>query len=64
MFRNSGDTNCNLRVRGTHGVIEFRTRTFRCVNPSNPANGTELILHHTGSDRKFNNSNSRNRKTV
>ena len=50
MFRNSGDANYNLRVRDTQGVFEFRNRNFRCMNPSNPANGTEMILHDTGGD--------------
>ena len=53
MFRNSGDANYNLRVRDTQGVFEFRNRQFRCMNPSNPANGTEMILHDTGGDYRL-----------
>ena len=53
MFRNSGDANYNLRVRDTQGVFEFRNRNFRCMNPSNPANGTEMILHDTGGDYRL-----------
>ena len=53
MFRNSGDANYSLRVRDTQGVFEFRNRNFRCMNPSNPANGTEMILHDTGGDYRL-----------
>ena len=53
MFRNSGDANYNLRIRDTQGVFEFRNRNFRCMNPSNPANGTEMILHDTGGDYRL-----------
>ena len=53
MFRNSGDANYNLRVRDTQGVFEFTNRNFRCMNPSNPANGTEMILHDTGGDYRL-----------
>ena len=53
MFRNSGDANYNLRIRDTQGVFEFRNRQFRCMNPSNPANGTEMILHDTGGDYRL-----------
>ena len=53
MFRNRGDANYNLRVRDTQGVFEFRNRNFRCMNPSNPANGTEMILHDTGGDYRL-----------
>ena len=53
MFRNSGDSNYNLRVRDTQGVFEFKNRNFRCMNPSNPANGTEMILHDTGGDYRL-----------
>ena len=53
IFRNSGDSNYNLRVRDTQGVFEFRNRNFRCMNPSNPANGTEMILHDTGGDYRL-----------
>ena len=53
MFRNSGDANYNLRVRDTQGVFEFKNRQFRCMNPSNPANGTEMILHDTGGDYRL-----------
>ena len=48
IVRASGDSNYNLRVRDSQGVFEFRNRNFRCMNPSNPANGTEMILHATG----------------
>ena len=50
MFRNSGDANYILRVRDTQGVFDFRNRNFRCMTPSNPANGTEMILHDTRGD--------------
>ena len=50
IIRNSGDANYTLRVRDTQGVWEFRNRNLRCMNPSNPANGTEMILHDTGGD--------------
>ena len=53
MFRNSGDSNYNLRVRDTQGVFEFKNGNFRCMNPSNPANGTEMILHDTGGDYRL-----------
>ena len=53
MFSNSGDSNYNLRVRDTQGVFEFKNRNFRCMNPSNPANGTEMILHDTGGDYRL-----------
>ena len=53
MFRNTGDANYNLRIRDTQGVFEFRNRQFRCMNPSNPANGTEMILHDTGGDYRL-----------
>ena len=53
MVRNSGDSNYNLRIRDTQGVFEFRNRNFRCMNPSNPANGTEMILHDTGGDYRL-----------
>ena len=32
---------------------EFRNRNFRCMNPNNPANGTEMILHNTGGDYRL-----------
>ena len=41
IIRNSEDANYNLRIRDTQGVWEFRNRNLRCMNPSNPANGTE-----------------------
>ena len=53
MFRDTGDANYNLRIRDTQGVFEFRNRQFRCMNPSNPANGTEFILHDTGGDYRM-----------
>ena len=53
MFRDTGDANYNLRVRDTQGVFEFRNRNFRCMSPSNPANGTEMILHDTGGDYRM-----------
>ena len=53
MFRNTGDANYNLRIRDTQGVFEFRNRNFRCMSPSNPANGTEMILHDTGGDYRL-----------
>ena len=53
IFRNSGDAKYSLRVRDTQGVFEFRNRNFRCMNPSNPANGTKMILHDTGGDYRL-----------
>ena len=53
MFRNTGDANYNLRIRDTQGVFEFRNRSFRCMNPSNPNNGAEMILHDTGGDYRL-----------
>ena len=53
IIRNSGDSNSTLRVRDSQGVWEFRNRNFRCMNPSNPANGTEMILHDTGGDYRL-----------
>ena len=53
IVRNSGDANYTLRVRDTQGVWEFRNRNFRCMNPANPANGTEMILHDTGGDYRL-----------
>ena len=44
IIRNSGDANYTLRVRDTQGVWEFKNRNFRCMNPSNPANGTEMVI--------------------
>ena len=51
--RASGDANYTLRVRDTQAVWEFRNRNFRCMNPSNPAVGTEMILHDTGGDYRL-----------
>ena len=53
IIRNSGDANYTLRVRDTQGVWEFRNRNFRCMNPANPANGTEMIIHDTGNDYRL-----------
>ena len=53
IIRNSGDANYTLRVRDTQGLWEFRNRNFRCMNPSNPSNGTEMILHDTGNDYRL-----------
>ena len=53
IIRNSGDANYTLRVRDTQGVWELRNRNLRCMNPSNPANGTEMILHDTGGDYRL-----------
>ena len=53
IIRNSGDADYTLRVRDTQGVWEFRNRNLRCMNPSNPANGTEMILHDTGGDYRL-----------
>ena len=53
ILRNSGDANYTLRVRDTQGVWEFRSRNFRCMNPANPANGTEMIIHDTGNDYRL-----------
>ena len=53
IVRPSGDANYTLRVRDTQAVWEFRNRNFRCMNPSNPAVGTEMILHDTGGDYRL-----------
>ena len=53
IVRPSGDANYTLRVRDTQAVWEFRNRNFRCMNPSNPANGTEMIIHDTGGDYRL-----------
>ena len=50
IVRPSGDATYTLRTRDTQAVWEFRNRNFRCMNPSNPANGTEMIIHDTGGD--------------
>ena len=53
IVRPSGDAKHTLRVRDTQAVWEFRNRNFRCMNPSNPATGTEMILHDTGGDYRL-----------
>ena len=53
IVRPSGDANYTLRVRDTQAVFEFRNRNFRCMNPSNPSTGTEMILHDTGGDYRL-----------
>ena len=53
IIRESGDARYTLRVRDTQRVQEFRNRNFRCMNPSNPANGTEMILHDAGRDYRL-----------
>ena len=53
IVRPSGDANYTLRIRDTQAVWEFRNRNFRCMNPSNPANGTEMIIHDTGNDHRL-----------
>ena len=53
IVRPSGDANCTLRVRDTQAVWEFRNRNFRCMNPSYPSTGTEMILHDTGGDYRL-----------
>ena len=53
IVRPSGDSNYTLRVRDTQAVWKFRNRNFRCMNPSNPAVGTEMILHDTGGDDRL-----------
>ena len=53
IVRPSGDANYTLRVRDTHAVWEFRNRNLRCMNPSNPSTGTEMILHDTGGDYRL-----------
>ena len=53
IVRPSGDSNYTLRVRDTQAVWEFRNRNFRCMNPSNPSAGTEMILHDTGGDYRL-----------
>ena len=42
--RNSGDSNYNLRIADLQGTFEFRNRNFRCMNSTNPANGTEMVI--------------------
>ena len=53
IVRPSGDANYTLRVRDIQAAWEFRNRNFRCMNPSNPANGTEMIIHDTGNDYRL-----------
>ena len=53
IVRPSGDANYTLRVRDTQAVWEFRNRNFICMNPCNPANGTEMIIHDTGNDYRL-----------
>ena len=53
IVRPSGDANYTLRVRDTQAVWEFRNRIFRCMNPSNPSTGTEMILLDTGGDYRL-----------
>ena len=53
IIRNIGDANYTLRIRDTQAVWEFRNRNFRCMNPSNPANGTEMVIHDTGGDYRL-----------
>ena len=53
IIRNSGDANYSLRIRDTQAVWELRNRNCRCMNPSNPANGTEMIIHDTGNDYRL-----------
>ena len=53
IIRNSGDANYSLRIRDTQAVWEFRNINFRCMNPANPANGTEMIIHDTGNDSRL-----------
>ena len=51
--RPSGDANYTLRVRDTQAVWQLRNRNFRCMNPSNPSTGTEMIIHDTGNDYRL-----------
>ena len=53
IIRNIGDANYTLRIRDTQAVWEFRNRNFRCMNPNNPANGTEMVIHDTGGDYRL-----------
>ena len=53
IIRNIGDANYTLRIRDSQAVWEFRNRNFRCMNPSNPANGTEMVIHDTGGDYRL-----------
>ena len=53
IVRPSGDSNYTLRVRDTQAVWEFRNRNFRCMNPANPANGTEMIIRDTENDYRL-----------
>ena len=53
IVRPSGDANYTLRIRDIQAVWEFRNRNFRCMNPDNPANGTEMIIHNTGNDYRL-----------
>ena len=42
--RNSGDSNYSLRIADLQGIFEFRNRNFRCMNPTIPTNGTEMVI--------------------
>ena len=53
IVRPSSDSNYTLRVRDTQAVWEFRNRNFRCMNPSTPSTGTEMILHDTRGDYRL-----------
>ena len=47
IHRSSGDSNYSLRVRDGQGVIEFRSRTFNCLNASDTGIGTLMELQNT-----------------
>ena len=47
MVRSSGDANYNVRVRDSQGIWEFKNRKVNCWNPSNDAQGTELVRQET-----------------
>ena len=47
IYRPSGNSSYNLRIRDLQGVFEFRNRTFNCVNASNPALGTLMEIQNT-----------------
>ena len=57
----SGDRNYSLRVRDGQGVLQFRNRTFNCLNASNTGIGTlmELLNANTAEIRVGSATNAR-----
>ena len=47
IHRSSGDSKYSFRVRDGQGVVEFRNRTFNCLNASNTGTGTLMELQNT-----------------